>query len=217
MAAIAGRSHIAAVWSSASTQHCSSTNFALDVRFKPSPFSLSQPDPLLHQIRLRTKHEHMQAVLAIMSIDTAFPVRPFAGGTSSIDNDLDSAFRVHINQAVRPLGLANGDLIRLRTSSGFKGYATAWQALQLQKSPHVNVHEVLRKRYGLAFKDQVFIEKAVDSRKPLKLVVVRPSSATAEHLDKFSSTEEFSFWIRCALGKVSQSISGVWHACSNTT
>jgi AAA family ATPase len=150
-----------------------------------------------------------------MSTDTAYPVRPFARSVSSIpENDLESAFRVHVNQELRRLGLANGDLIRLRTSSGFKGYATAWQASQLQKSPHVNVHEFLRERYGLPLKDPVFIEKAADSWKPLKAIEVS-SSASAEHLAKFSSTEELSFWVRCALGKVSRSISSVWHACSN--
>ena len=144
-----------------------------------------------------------------MSTDTAFSVRPQIDSLGNgQDKDLDGAFRVHISQALTPLGLENGDLIRLRTSSGFKGYAIAWQA-KLHKSRHVNVHEFLREQCNLSLKDQVFIEKVVDSWKPLKSIVVRP--VHVEDLTKFSSTEELAFWARCALGKLSRFASKVWN------
>jgi AAA family ATPase len=143
-----------------------------------------------------------------MSTDIAFSVRPLTGSVGGDqDKDLDGgAFRVHISQALTPLGFANGDLVRLRTSSGFKGYAIAWQAKTLHKSHHVNVHDYLREQYKLSLKDPVFIEKAVDFWKPLKVIAVRPS-AHVEDLAKFSSTEELAFWARYALGKLNPSTS----------
>jgi len=95
------------------------------------------------------------------------------------------------------LGLANGDLVRLRTSAGFKGYAIAW----LASSPNpgnkaiAKVTDLLREQYGLSLNDPVYVEKAMDASRPLKSVQV----SCPEH--KFDSEDELVFWVRVALGR----------------
>lgn len=95
-------------------------------------------------------------------------------------------------------GLANGDLVRLSTSAGFKGHAVAWLASSPNpgNKPILKVTDLLREQYGLSLNDPVFVEKASDAWKPMKSIEV----SCAEH--KYASEEELVYWARYALGRV---------------
>jgi AAA family ATPase len=137
-----------------------------------------------------------------MSAGTAFALRPLERNPlTAAGNALEGAFRVYLSQREqKSLGLTNGDLVRLRTSTSFKGYAVAWLASQTNAAtkPIAKVTDLLREQYDLSLNDQVFVEKAPDAWRPLKSIEVGlPESAEL----KFTSTEELVYWIRHALGR----------------
>ena len=144
-----------------------------------------------------------------MSTGTAFALRPLERNPPSTPtNALEGAFRVHVSQKEQKnLGLINGDLVRLKTSAGFKGYAIAWLAAQTNpgNKPIAKVTDLLREQHGLSLNDPVFIEKASDSWKPLKSIEVS-FSESLEQVAKFASTEELLYWVRYALGRVSHTV-----------
>jgi AAA family ATPase len=138
-----------------------------------------------------------------MSAGTAFALRPLERNPlSASGNALEGAFRIHLaHREQKTLGLTNGDLVRLRTASGFKGYAVAWLASQTNpgNKPIAKVTDLLREQYGLSLNDPVFVDKAFESWKPLKTLEVSvPESAE----QKFASNEELLYWVRHALGRV---------------
>jgi len=136
----------------------------------------------------------------LMHIPTAFALRPLERNPSSAaGNALEGAFRVYLTQREqKSLGLANGDIVKLKTSAGFKGYAVAW----LASSPNpgnkaiAKVTDLLREQYGLSLNDPVFVEKATNARKPFKSIEV----SCPQH--KFASDEELLHCVRYALGRV---------------
>ncbi|KAH7401016.1 P-loop containing nucleoside triphosphate hydrolase protein [Phaeosphaeria sp. MPI-PUGE-AT-0046c] len=135
-----------------------------------------------------------------MSAATAFALRPLERNPiSASGNALEGAFRVYLSQRdQKSLSLTNGDLVRLSTSTGFKGYAVAWLASQTNpgNKPIAKVTDLLREQYGLSLNDPVFVDKASDSWKPLKSIEVSVPEAAEE---KFNSTEELLYWVRHAL------------------
>ncbi|KAF2027394.1 AAA-domain-containing protein [Setomelanomma holmii] len=138
-----------------------------------------------------------------MSPGTAFALRPLERNPlTAAGNALEGAFRVYLSQREQKnLGLANGDLVRLKTSTGFKGYAVAWLASQTNTAtkPIAKVTDLLREQYDLSLNDQVFVDKATDSWKPLKSVEI----GVAESVEvQFTSNEELIYWIRHALGRL---------------
>ncbi|KAL6702773.1 AAA+-type ATPase [Coniothyrium glycines] len=132
---------------------------------------------------------------------TAFTLRPLERNPPTTPgNALEGAFRVHLSlKEQRNLGLANGDLVRLSTAAGFKGYAAAWLAAQTNpgNKPIAKVADLLREHYDLALNDPVFIEKVAGPLKPLQSVQV--SFADPDQTTRFSSTEELLYWTRSAL------------------
>jgi AAA family ATPase len=139
-----------------------------------------------------------------MSTATAFALRPLERNPlSASGNALEGAFRIYLSQREqKTLGLVNGDLVRLRTSAGFRGYAVAWLASQTNpgNKPIAKVTDLLREQYGLSLNDPVFVDKAGDAWRPLKFIHVSiPESAEP----KFTSNEELLYWVRHALGRVS--------------
>ena len=145
-----------------------------------------------------------------MSTGTAFALRPLERNPPSTPgNALEGAFRVHLSQKEQKhLGLINGDLIRLTTLTGFRGYGVAWTASQTNpgNKPIAKVTDLLREHYELSLNDPIFIEKVADLGKPLKSVEVsllEPSTQAT----KFSSNEELLYWVQYALGRVSQMLS----------
>jgi AAA family ATPase len=141
--------------------------------------------------------------LTAMAAAASFALRPLERNPlSASGNALEGAFRIYLSQREqKTLGLANGDLVRLRTASGFKGYAVAWLASQTNPGtkPIAKVTDLLREQYGLSLNDPVFVDKAFDSWKPLKSMEVSiPESAE----QKFVSNEELLYWVRHALGRV---------------
>jgi AAA family ATPase len=140
-----------------------------------------------------------------MSAGTAFALRPLERNPlSASGNALEGAFRVYLSQREqKTLGLVNGDLVRLRTSSGFRGYAVAWLASQTNpgNKPIAKVTDLLREQYGLSLNDPVFVDKAVDAWKPLRAIDVSFPESVEQ---KFASNEELQYWVRHALGRVSQ-------------
>jgi AAA family ATPase len=142
-----------------------------------------------------------------MSTGTAFALRPLERNPlSASGNALEGAFRIYLSQREqKTLGLMNGDLVRLRTATGFKGYAVAWLASQTNpgNKPIAKVTDLLREQYGLSLNDPIFVDKAGDAWKPLKSIDVSfPDSAEP----KFNSNEELLYWVRHALGRVSQAL-----------
>lgn len=140
-----------------------------------------------------------------MSTGTAFALRPLERNPlSASGNALEGAFRVYLSQREqKTLGLVNGDLVRLKTSAGFKGYAVAWLASQTNpgNKPIAKVTDLLREQYGLSLNDPVFVDKATDAWKPLKSIDI----SFPESVDqKFASNDELLYWVRHALGRVSQ-------------
>ncbi|KAH8732152.1 P-loop containing nucleoside triphosphate hydrolase protein [Phaeosphaeriaceae sp. PMI808] len=135
-----------------------------------------------------------------MTTVTAFALRPLERNPlSAAGNALEGAFRVYLSQREqKTLALTNGDLVRLRTSAGFKGYAVVWLASQTNpgNKPIAKVTDLLREQYGLSLNDLIFVDKANDSWKPLKSIEVSfPDSAEP----KFASQDELLYWVRHAL------------------
>lgn len=137
-----------------------------------------------------------------MVTGTAFTLRPLERNPPNTPGDaLEGAFRVHLSQKEQKnLGLTNGDLVRLSTATGFKGFAAAWLASQTNpgSKPIAKVSDLLREHYNLALTDPVFIEKVTESLKPLQLVEV--SFADPAQATRFASKDEILHWIRSALG-----------------
>lgn len=135
-------------------------------------------------------------------MSVAFTLRPLERNPPSTPgNALEAAFRVHLSQKeLRNHRLTNGDLIRLKTVAGFKGYGIAWTAAGTNPAnkPIAKVTDLLKEQCGLSLNDPVWIEKASDSWKPLTSVRI----AYPEDLEqdaKFASTEELLYWARYAL------------------
>lgn len=141
-----------------------------------------------------------------MSTGPAFALRPLERNPPSApSNALEGSFRVHFSQKEQKhLGLTNGDLIRLSTSAGFKGYGVAWTASQTNpgNKPIAKVTDLLREHYELALNDPVFVEKVTDPWKPLKSVEVTFLDSS-EQVAKFVSSEELLYWVQHALGRLS--------------
>ena len=142
-----------------------------------------------------------------MSTGPTFVLRPLERNPPSTPGDaLEGAFRVHLSQKEQKnLGLTNGDLVRLKTAGNFKGYAAAWLASQTNpgNKPIAKVTDLLRDHYDLALTDPITIEKVNDPIKPLKLIQVRLVKSS-DQTPRFSSNEELLYWVRYALGRVSQ-------------
>jgi AAA family ATPase len=138
-----------------------------------------------------------------MNAGTPFALRPLERNPlSASGNALEGAFRIYLSQREqKTLGLTNGDLVRLRTSTGFKGYAVAWLASQTNPGNKAiaKVTDLLREQYGLTLDDPVFVDKASDSWKPLKSIEI---SVPEPAQQKFASSEELLYWARHALGRV---------------
>lgn len=152
--------------------------------------------------RYRTSYLSVIAFISLMSTNTSFALRPLERNPlSAAGNALEGAFRVHLTQKEQKgLALANGDLVRLKTASGFKGYAVAWAATQTNPGNKAiaKVTDLLREQYSLSLNDPIFIEKATDAWRPLKSVEISfPDSP--ELLSKYSSTDELLYWARYAL------------------
>ena len=135
-------------------------------------------------------------------MSVAFTLRPLERNPPSTPgNALEGAFRVHLSQKeLRNYRLTNGDLIRLKTVAGFKGYGIAWTAAGTNPAnkPIAKVTDLLKEQCGLSLNDPTFIEKASDSWKPLTSVrVAYPESV--EQDAKFASTDELLYWARYAL------------------
>lgn len=171
-----------------------------------SGVSLSHSDHLVIEFSIYAKVQDYLFLLA-MSATTAFALRPLERNPlSAAGNALEGAFRVYLSQREqKTLGLTNGDLVRLKTSAAFKGYAVAWLASQTNPGtkPIAKVTDLLREQYGLSLNDPVFVDKASDSWKPLKSIEVSvPESAE----QRFASNEELLYWVRHALGRVSHRV-----------
>ncbi|KAI8936783.1 hypothetical protein NX059_006028 [Plenodomus lindquistii] len=137
-----------------------------------------------------------------MTAETTYALRPLERPPASTPSDaLEGTFRVHLAQKeLKTLGLASGDLVRLKTVDSFKGYAVAWLASQTNagNKPIAKVSHFLLAHYNLDLTDRVIIEKVSESLKPLRSVAVS-FSQPSDQLAKFSSTEELLFWVRHAL------------------
>ncbi|KAH6616680.1 P-loop containing nucleoside triphosphate hydrolase protein [Boeremia exigua] len=135
-------------------------------------------------------------------MSVAFTLRPLERNPPSTPgNALEAAFRVHLSpKELRNHRLANGDLIRLKTLAGFKGYGIAWTAAGTNPAnkPIAKVTDLLKEQCGLSLNDPVFIEKASDSWKPLASVCISYPE-DIEQSAKFSSTDELLYWVRYAL------------------
>lgn len=141
-----------------------------------------------------------------MSTGTAFALRPLERNPPSTpSNALEGSFRVHLSQKeLKNLALANGDLIRLSTVAGFKGYGVAWTAAQTNPGHKLiaKVTDLLREHYELSLNDPVFIEKVNEPWKPLRSVEVSFLDSP-DQVTRFASSEEFMYWVQYALGRVS--------------
>ena len=135
-------------------------------------------------------------------MSVAFTLRPLERNPPSTPgNALEGAFRVHLSQKeLRNHRLANGDLIRLKTAAGFKGYGIAWTAAGTNPAnkPIAKVTDLLKEQCGLSLNDPVWIEKASDSWKPLTTVRISYPEDIEQNA-KFSSTDELLYWARYAL------------------
>jgi len=136
---------------------------------------------------------------------TPFALRPLERNPlGASGNALEAAFRVYLTQREqKALGLTNGDLVRLRTAAGYKGYGIAW----LASSPNpgnkaiAKVTDLLREQYGLSLNDPVFIEHDPAAWKPLKSIELSLPETTEK---RFSSKEELILWAKFALGMMSR-------------
>lgn len=136
---------------------------------------------------------------------TTFTLRPLErhGGTAALDQH---AFRVHLGaKDLKTLGLGSGDVVRISTVSGPRGYAVAWLAQQTNpgSKPIVKITDILREKYELALADPVMIEKAEINCEPIDTLHVSfPGMSSLP--STYSSEEEFKYWIGDALGRASQ-------------
>ncbi len=139
----------------------------------------------------------------------AFALRPLERNSPNTpSNALEGAFRVHLAQKeLKNLGLSNGDFVLLKTSAGFKGYGVVWTASQTNPGNKLiaKVSDILREQYNLSLNDPVFIEKVADALKPLKSIEIHLVDSL-DHVTKTYSSEELIYWIRYALGRVSQQL-----------
>lgn len=135
-------------------------------------------------------------------MSAAFTLRPLERNPPSTPgNALEAAFRVHLSaKELRNHRLNNGDLIRLKTVAGFKGYGIAWTAAGTNPAnkPIAKVTDLLKEQCSLSLNDPVFIEKASDAWKPLTSVQISYPEDIEESA-KFSSTDELLYWARYAL------------------
>lgn len=140
--------------------------------------------------------------IKFLLMSVAFTLRPLERNPPSTPgNALEAAFRVHLSpKELRNHRLTNGDLIRLKTLAGFKGYGIAWTAAGTNPAnkPIAKVTDLLKEQCGLSLNDPVFVEKATDSWKPLASVSISYPE-DIEPSSKFSSTEELLYWARYAL------------------
>jgi len=134
-----------------------------------------------------------------MTAATAYALRPLERSTPH--TALEGGFRVHLYpKELKSLHVVSGELIRLSTSTGQKGFAVAWSALppHTGNKPIAKVTDLLRETYGLSLEDRVFIEKADNSLEPIDAVEI--SFTSPSDLGLYDSTEELLFWARHALG-----------------
>jgi AAA family ATPase len=135
-------------------------------------------------------------------MSVAFTLRPLERNPPSTPgNALEGAFRVHLAlKELREHKLTNGDLIRLKTATGFKGYGIAWTAAGTNpaKKPIAKVTDLLREEYGLSLNDPTWIERASDSWKPLASIQI-DEKEFEEAAGKFSGSGELAYWMRYAL------------------
>lgn len=135
-------------------------------------------------------------------MSVAFTLRPLERNPPSTPgNALEGAFRVHLAlKELREHKLTNGDLIRLKTATGFKGYGIAWTAAGTNpaKKPIAKVTDLLREEYGLSLNDPTWIEKASDSWKPLASLQIDEKEFN-EAAEKFPGQGELAYWMRYAL------------------
>ncbi|KAF3007427.1 AAA+-type ATPase [Curvularia kusanoi] len=136
-------------------------------------------------------------------MSVAFTLRPLERNPPSTPgNALEGAFRVHLSpRELRDHRLTPGDLIRLKTLAGFKGYGIAWTAAGTTnpaKKPIAKVTDLLKEQCNLSLNDPVFIEKASDSWKPLTSVRIAYQEDVGSDA-KFPSTDELLYWARYAL------------------
>ncbi|KAJ4382050.1 AAA+-type ATPase [Didymella sp. IMI 355093] len=135
-------------------------------------------------------------------MSVAFTLRPLERNPPSTPgNALEGAFRVHLAaKELRDHRLTNGDLIRLKTATSFKGYGIAWTAAGTNpaKKPIAKVTDLLREEYGLSLNDPTWIEKATDSWKPLASVQIAYQESVEKDA-RFSTTDELLYWARYAL------------------
>lgn len=140
--------------------------------------------------------------IPIPSMSVAFTLRPLERNPPSTPgNALEGAFRVHLSaKELRNHRLANGDLIRLKTLAGYKGYGIAWTAAGTNPAtkPIAKVTDLLKEHCGLSLNDPVFVEKASDAWKPLTSVQISYPRDIEPHA-KFQSTDELLYWARYAL------------------
>lgn len=177
-----------------SCQHLSASGSSAARLVKTCTFSTTAGDGW-HHGSTKTK-------LAFSSMSVAFTLRPLERNPPSTPgNALEAAFRVHLSpKELRNHRLTNGDLIRLNTLAGFKGYGIAWTAAGTNPAnkPIAKVTDLLKEQCGLSLNDPVFVEKATDSWKPLASVRISYPD-DIEPSAKFSSTQELLYWARYAL------------------
>lgn len=134
---------------------------------------------------------------------SAYALRPLE--RTAATQSLKEGFRVQLSdKELRNLGLVNGDLIRISSTRGFHGFATAWLAKQTNpgNKPIAKVPDLLRDTYGhLTLTDSIFIEKATDAWKPLDFVAVT-CAQMPEALSKYPTRENLTFWISNALSRI---------------
>lgn len=138
-----------------------------------------------------------------MTTGPAFALRPLERSSSNDGFD-QGAFRVHIStKELKNLGLASGDVIRINTSKGFRGYAIAWPAQQTNpgNKPIAKATDILREKYDLTLTDTIFIERAEDDRTPIEFIQI-VCSQSPQALSHYASEEELVYWIRHALSKI---------------
>ena len=137
-----------------------------------------------------------------MAATTAFTLRPLERNTP--DTALEGAFRVHLSMKdLKALKLSSGDLIRLSTSEGIKGFAVAWLANQTNPGnrPIAKVTDLLRDKYQLSLNDRLFVDKSGQEWSSIASIGLASVDHNPEALAKFGSTEELLSWARYALGE----------------
>jgi AAA family ATPase len=124
---------------------------------------------------------------------------------------LEGAFRVHLAlKDLKEIKVTNGDLVRLSTPEGPKGIAIAWLAVTAKPNnkPIAKVTDLLKAKLGINLNDKVFIDKVVDEDwRPITSIELSLHDPQ-EDLSGYSSTEDFLFWTRNALGGTVQHFVG---------